>query len=165
MKLKAAGLCMIFAASIILADKGAPVGFSLNDLDGKQVSLSDFAGKVVVLDFWATWCQSCKEAFPRLNELNTELGSRGVVVIGINIEHLKPERIASFVDKADIEYKVLLDPKAETVKTFGIKGVPSLVVINAAGTIQQVFRGIDKETEKQVKDLLATLAPKPIKPE
>jgi len=160
MKLKMAAFGIMVAAFALFAQKAPAVAFTLNGLDGKQVSLTDYAGKVVVIDFWATWCQACKEAFPKLNDLLHEFGPQGVEVMGINIEHMKPERISAFVSNAEIDYKVLLDPKAETVKTFGIKGVPSLVVIAADGTVQQIFRGINKQTEKEVRGLLITLTQK-----
>jgi len=150
-------MCFTFA---LCAQNPPTITFSLNGLDGKQVSLSDYAGKVVVIDFWATWCQACKEAFPKLNDLLHDFGPKGVEVLGINIEHMKPERVASFVANAEIDYTILLDPKAETIKTFGIKGVPSLVVISPDGKVRQIFRGINKETEKDVKDLLTNLTQK-----
>jgi cytochrome c biogenesis protein CcmG, thiol:disulfide interchange protein DsbE len=160
MKLKMAMLGITVTAFALFAQNPPAVGFTLNGLDGKQVSLSDFSGKVVVIDFWATWCQACKEAFPKLNDLLNDFGPQGVNVIGINIEHMKPERVQAFVENAGIDYKVLLDPKAETVKTFGIKGVPSLVVIAPDGTVQQIFRGINNQTEKEVRALLTKLTQK-----
>jgi cytochrome c biogenesis protein CcmG, thiol:disulfide interchange protein DsbE len=160
MKLKIVAVGIMCAAFSLFAQKDPAAAFTLNGCDGKQVSLSDFSGKVVVIDFWATWCQACKEAFPKLNDLLHEYGPKGVEVIGINIEHMKPERVASFIEKAEIDYKVLLDPKAETVKIFGIKGVPSLIVIAPDGKVQAIFRGINKQTEKDVKDLLTNMTQK-----
>ena len=160
MKMKIAFMGILWVVFSLYAQPGPDLKFTLNDLEGKPVSLSDYAGKVVVIDFWAPWCQACKEAFPKLNELQNEFGSLGVVVLGINIERMKPEKIASFVEKAKIGYKVLLDPKAETAKMFGIKGLPTLVIIAPDGTIQSIFRGIDKRTEKDIKNLLTTMTQK-----
>jgi cytochrome c biogenesis protein CcmG, thiol:disulfide interchange protein DsbE len=160
MKIKTVTLGLLGAAISLCAQPDSAIKFTLADLEGKQVSLSDYAGKVVVIDFWAPWCHACKEAFPKLNEIQKEFAPAGVVVIGINIENMKPEKIAAFVEKAKIGYKILLDPKAETAKIFGIKGLPTLAIITPEGKVQSIFRGIDKGTEKEVKNLLTMLTQK-----
>ena len=157
MKLKIAALAVVCAVFTLFAQKGNPAQFTLNDLHGASVSLSEYKGQVVVIDFWATWCQGCKEAFPKLNVLVNDFGSRGVSVLGINIDHMKPERIESFAEKANLAYKILLDPKAETVKQFGIKGVPSLAVVGKDGKIEAIFRGINGDTEKDIRALITQL--------
>lgn len=157
MKLKFAALGITCAVFTLFAQKGNPAQFTLNDLHGTPVSLSEYKGQVVVIDFWATWCQGCKEAFPKLNALVNDFGARNVSVLGINIDHIKPERIESFAEKANLDYKILLDPKAATVKQFGIKGVPSLAVVGKDGKIEAIFRGINADTEKDIQALLTQL--------
>jgi peroxiredoxin len=139
-----------------LAQPKAP-DFTLNDLAGKSVSLSSLEGKIVVVDFWAMWCTACKEAFGELNAISKELGEKNVMVVGINLEKAKPEKVAAFVKKAGIDYTVLLDPETSTAKLFTIKGVPSLVIIDKKQNIVKMFRGMNKSTEKEIKDLLTRL--------
>jgi cytochrome c biogenesis protein CcmG, thiol:disulfide interchange protein DsbE len=145
-----AALCAIFSTTLFAAPP-APVDFTLNNLEGRAVKLSDYRGKVVVLDFWAMWCAGCKEAFPKLNAIKAEFEPKGAVVLGVNLENAKPEKIAEFVEKARMAYTILLDPKGEPTKLFGIKGVPTLVLVDAQGAVAKVFRGMNKQTEKDIK--------------
>lgn len=145
-----------FAGIIIAADAAKP-DFTLKNLSGTEVTLSGLAGSVVVIDFWAMWCKSCKEAFPELNKLNKDYAAKNVKVMGIDLENAKPEKIAAFAKNAGIEYEILLDPKGTTTKTFSITGVPSLAIIKPDGTIAKVFRGMNKQTEKDIRALLDSL--------
>ncbi len=138
--------------------KAAPApDFTLSDLSGTSVSLSSYKGKVVVIDFWAMWCHACREAFPRLNTIQKEYAAEGVVVLGVNLENAKPKKVAAFVKKAGIDYTVLLDPKSSTAKSYGIKGVPSLVVINRNLEVVKTWRGMNKATEKDIDETLKKL--------
>jgi cytochrome c biogenesis protein CcmG, thiol:disulfide interchange protein DsbE len=147
----------VFLVAMGVCAQTAKPQFTLNNLDGKAVSLSDFGGKVVVIDFWATWCTACREAFPQLNKIKTDFGEKGVAVVGINLENMKPEKIGQFAKKANLTYTILLDPSGSTAKSFGIKGVPSLVVVNKDGTIAKMFRGMNKQTESEIVGLLKSL--------
>jgi cytochrome c biogenesis protein CcmG, thiol:disulfide interchange protein DsbE len=132
--------------------------FSLSDLSGVTVTLSSFKGRVVVIDFWATWCTTCKEGFKGLNSLQNKFKDQGVSVIGIDLEKVNPKKVDAFVKKAGITYTILLDPKTATAKQFGIKGVPSLVIINQEQKIVKIFRGLNKGTEKEIDELVTKLA-------
>jgi cytochrome c biogenesis protein CcmG, thiol:disulfide interchange protein DsbE len=110
-----------------------------------------------VIDFWATWCAACKEAFGELNLIQKQKAAAGVVVVGVNLEKINPQKVAAFVKKAGIEYTVVLDPEMSTAKSFGVKGVPSLVVVDKTGAIAQMFRGLNKSTAKEISALLDKL--------
>jgi peroxiredoxin len=151
---------IIMSIAMLCAASGAQntkPSFSLADLAGNSVSLAQDSGKIVVIDFWATWCTACKEAFPRLNKIHAEYASKNVVVMGINVENLPAEKIKRFAEKAKLGYTILLDPKGTTTKTFGIKGVPSLAVIGADGLVVKLFRGLNPSTEKEIVKLLDSL--------
>ena len=135
--------------------------FTLSDLSGTPVSLSSFKGKVVLIDFWAIWCHACKEAFPRLNSIRKEYNAKGVVVLGVNLDNAKPDKVASFVRKAGIDYTVLTDPKSSTARLFGIKGVPSLVVIGRDLELVKTWRGMSGATEKEIDETLRKLTASP----
>jgi len=137
-----------------LIGKPAP-SFTLKDLEGKQVSLSDFKGKVVLLDFWATWCGPCRRAIPHLEALHRKYKDQGLVVIGIN--HEKDHDKVKAFSKEQISYVVLLDAD-EQFKEYGIRGIPTAFYIGRNGTIQYREVGFssqrEKEVEQKVRELL-----------
>jgi cytochrome c biogenesis protein CcmG/thiol:disulfide interchange protein DsbE len=151
-----AAVVIVCSLSLAAGTQQAP-DFTLNDLSGAAVALSSLKDRVVVIDFWATWCTACKEGFAGLNRLQNNFGDKGVTVIGIDLEKAKPKKVDAFVKKAGIKYTVLLDPKTSTAKLFGIKGVPSLVIIDQEQKVVKVFRGLNKATEKEIDDLITTL--------
>jgi cytochrome c biogenesis protein CcmG/thiol:disulfide interchange protein DsbE len=156
-------LSLFFACVTVLCLSASPEpapDFTLKDLGGTAVALSSLTGKIVVIDFWATWCQACREAFGNLNAIQKDLGDKGVAVIGVNLEKARPEKVTAFVKKAGIAYTVLLDPETSTAKLYNVKGVPSLVIIDRDQNMVKMFRGLNKSTEKEIKDLLAKLAGK-----
>jgi peroxiredoxin len=143
--------CFIFAQ-----EQKAP-DFTLKNLSGESVSLPSLAGKTVVIDFWAMWCKSCKEAFQELNKIQLEFADKGVVVMGINLEKANPEKVKAFAQKAGIAYTILLDPDGTTAKLYNVKGVPSLAIVNARGNLVKTFRGLNKDTEKEIRQTLGNL--------
>jgi len=151
------GILYIIAATLFIQAQDKAPDLKLQKLDNTTAALSDYKGKTVVIDFWATWCAACKEAFPELNKISADYADKNLVTIGINIEKIKPEKIAAFVKKASIKYTVLLDPSGESAKKFGVKGVPTLAVIKSDGTIARMFRGMNKKTEKDIRLLLDSL--------
>lgn len=134
--------------------------FTLKDLEGKDVTLSSLKGNIIVIDFWAMWCAACKEAFGELNGIQTKFGEKKLVVLGVNLENAKPEKVAAFVKKAAISYTVLPDQTSSTAKLYDIKGVPSLVIIDRDLNIVKTFRGLNSSTKKEVEELLESLTSK-----
>jgi cytochrome c biogenesis protein CcmG, thiol:disulfide interchange protein DsbE len=147
----------IFLTFNSLVAQPAP-DFTLKDVGGKEVSLASFKGKIIVVDFWAMWCQACKEAFGHLNTIQKEYGEKGVVVIGVNLEKANPQKVEGFIKKAGIGYTVVLDPEAAAAKLYNVKGVPTLAVIGKDMQIVKTFRGMNKSTVKDLNDLLQKLS-------
>jgi cytochrome c biogenesis protein CcmG/thiol:disulfide interchange protein DsbE len=153
--------CAVLILTLCLFASSQPApDFSLATPAGDTVKLSSFKGKTVVVDFWAMWCQACREAFGSLNAIQKDMTEKNVAVIGINLENANPQKVAAFVKKAGIEYTVLLDPKTSTAKLYSIKGVPSLVIIDKEQKIVKMFRGMNKSTEKEILNLLKEIAGK-----
>ena len=129
--------------------------FTLQDLNGQQVSLSDFKGKVVLLDFWATWCGPCVRAMPHLEALHKSYKDEGLVVIGINCETDHSDVKAFAKDR--ISYTTLLDADKQ-FNEYAIEGIPTLFYVDREGKIRYRDVGFgpgrEKQIEQRVKELL-----------
>ena len=114
--------------------------------DGKPVRLSDHRGKVVLVDFWATWCQPCQKTIPHMLELRKELGPERVEFIGVSVDN-KAELVKPFVEKHKISYPVVVEKGSLPIAFGTIYSIPTAFVVDARGIIRQTLVGYqDKET-------------------
>jgi peroxiredoxin len=118
---------------------GAAPAFTLTDLSGKSVSLSDFRGKVVVLDFWATWCPPCRREIPDFIDLQKKFGSQGLEIVGIALD--EPDKVQAFARQNGMNYPVLLGSDEISMKYGGIEGIPTTFIIDKSGRIVNRFEG------------------------
>jgi peroxiredoxin len=118
---------------------GAAPAFTLTDLSGKPVSLADFHGKVVVLDFWATWCPPCRREIPDFIDLQKEYGPQGVQVVGIALD--EPDKVQAFARQNGMNYPVLLGSDEISLRYGGIEGIPTTFIIDKSGKIVNRFEG------------------------
>ena len=138
-----------------LIKKPAP-DFTLQDLKGNQVSLSDFRGQPVVLNFWATWCMPCRAEIPYLDALYTKYKDQGLVVIGVNVEtdYMKVKHFA----ESRISYTVLLDGSTQS-QGYDISGIPCTYYIDREGIVRHRSVGFAPSgevlIEEKIKELLA----------
>lgn len=150
----------IAAVSSSATSATAAPAFSLKNLAGKEVALSAYQGRVVVLNFWATWCGPCQMETPWLVELRQKYQARGVEVIGISVDALDADYdardIRAFVKEHKVKYPIALATQ-EVVEAYGpISGIPATIVIDRAGRIQARHRSLitfDK-LEGEIKGLL-----------
>jgi len=126
--------------------------FTLTDLDGKSWNLKDLKGKVVLLNFWATWCPPCRKEMPDLEMLYRRFGAQGFIILGIDDE--ETETVKPFIAQQGITYPVLLDPGRKVNTLFRIEGIPKTFVYDRDGKI--VAQSIDMRTGKQFLEMLGS---------
>ncbi len=114
--------------------KKAP-NFSLKDMTGKKVEIKQFKGKVVFLNFWATWCGPCKEEMPGLEVLHQKLQGEKFVLLTVSVDYEGLKLVQGFISKHRYTFRVLLDPNGETLDLFEIKGIPTTFVIDKSGKV------------------------------
>ncbi len=133
---------------------GAPLThlprFKLSDLTGKTWSSAQFMGRPLVIDFWATWCHTCKETIPKLVEINEKYKDKGLTIIGISEDKSSDEKVQREAKKFGINYLVLHDKDNSFGSLFGFSGIPSLYVFNRRGELKTAMPGYDPDEEKQL---------------
>jgi peroxiredoxin len=131
--------------------------FSLPNLDGEQVSLKDFANKVIVVDFWATWCGPCREEIPHFNKLYEDYRGKGFEIVGISMDTEGPETIKKFAKDLRMEYTLVIGNDDVAQDFGGVVGLPTTFIIDRKGNIVKKYRGFQpafmQEIEKTVKEL------------
>lgn len=119
----------------------ANFGFSLNDLSGKTHQLSDYRGKWVLVNFWATWCPPCLAEMPELSRMHDE--NLNIVVIGVNFWEEDLNRVKRFVDELLLEFPILVLPKPKQIKSLGeIVNLPTSVLVSPSGKVIRAFAGM-----------------------
>ncbi|OGO40160.1 MAG: hypothetical protein A2147_11085, partial [Chloroflexi bacterium RBG_16_57_8] len=106
--------------------------FNLVDLNGEGVSLADFAGKPVLINFWASWCPPCREEMPYLQQIYDEQSGKGLVVLAINIQE-SPARVRQFLSENNLSIPVLFDLTGNTSEDYGIVPIPTTFFIDGEG--------------------------------
>ena len=112
---------------------GIDFNFCLKDLKGRKVGLKDFKGKVIFLNFWATWCGPCREEMPSMEALYQQFKEKDFVFLTVSVDYGGIEPVKEFIKKNHYTLPVLLDPKCETLEVFGVKGIPTTIIIDKAG--------------------------------
>jgi thiol-disulfide isomerase/thioredoxin len=130
--------------------------FTLKTLDGQEMTLSKLKGKVVLLDFWATWCAPCRAAIPHLINLQKTYQEKGVEVIGMNMDKGDVETVRRFVKSMDIPYPITLTPE-EVSRNYGVTGLPTTILIDKEGRIRQKLLGFTSEISKQITSTIVEL--------
>lgn len=115
-------------------DGPAAPDFTLANPGGRKVSLKDFRGKVVFLNFWATWCEFCRDEMPSMQQLYQEFQGKGLEIVGVNVKDKRSDALA-FVKKLRVTYPIVLDPDGEVGLLYGAFGMPLSYLIDRKGTI------------------------------
>lgn len=127
------------------------VDFTLKDVNGKNWALHDQRGKVVLVNFWATWCPPCRKEMPDLEAIQKRFEDRGLVILAITDE--PASKVNSFLTEHKFSYPLLLDPERKVNEQFSIEGIPKSFVYDRNGKI--VAQAIDMRTQKQFLEMLS----------
>jgi peroxiredoxin len=125
--------------------------FTLTDLDGKSWTLRQLAGKIVVVNFWATWCPPCRKEMPDLDAIYKDFRSKGLVILAIGDEDRA--KVVSFLAEHKVSYPVLLDPGRRVNDRFVVRGIPKTFVYDRSGRL--AAESIDMRTRKQFMEMLS----------
>jgi peroxiredoxin len=148
------------AASAAAPGHAAP-DFALTDLQGQTVRLSDLRGKVVVLDFWATWCPPCKQEIPWFVDLQKRYGAQGLQVVGVSMDDGDPKDVVKFAAQNSINYPILIGQDKVADEYGGIDYLPTTFYIDRNGVVLNRVFGQDgrAEIEQNIQRAIATTKP------
>jgi len=149
---------LIFSGSTFAVSTGeiAPSCLSNNFYNDQALDISSYKGKVIYLDFWASWCPPCKLSFPSLNKLHTELQSQGVEIIAINLDEEKIDA-ESFLKQTPVNFYISYDKEGNCPKAYNVMAMPSSYVIDKEGIVREIHLGFDKDNLKDIRNSILTL--------
>ncbi len=150
-------LLLLFVSAANGKENEKMPAFSLpSALDGKTVESGDFAGKVLLITFFATWCPPCRQEIPTLISLQEDFGPKGFSVIGLSVDEKGPKVVVKMIEKDKINYPVLM-AKSKTANDFGgVTGIPTSFLVDRQGMIVKRYPGYVPKSllEKDIKELL-----------
>lgn len=158
-------LLAICAASILclpgpvdaapLAGQPAP-HFSVTSFSGQPISLENYRGHVLIVDFFATWCQPCRLSIPHLIEMNRKYGKQGLQILGLSVDEDGERIVKKFTEEFRINYPLALAGDTATA-SFGVRSVPVMFLIDKRGKIVEIVRGYSEEKARSVEQLIKRL--------
>lgn len=149
-------LVIAFSPAIVSAQEVKAPQFELRDVDGRIVRLSDYKGKVVLINFWATWCPPCRAEMPDLIRLQREHAKQGLQIIGITYPPQTRTRVRRFARSLKVNYPIVLGTRQIKARFSSDETLPLTVVINRDGTVSDIISGIllPEEFDQKIKPLL-----------
>jgi thiol-disulfide isomerase/thioredoxin len=149
-------MALSFAAGAGSAEVGEPAPpFSLMTADGKAMALADLRGRIVYVDFWASWCAPCRRSFPWMNEMQQRYGD-GFTVIAVNVDRRRADA-EQFLQINTARFAVVYDDQGATPLAYSVKGMPSSYLINARGTVVDVEIGFRDDRKGVIEDRIRSL--------
>lgn len=139
---------VLFVSATTASFAADPLDFSLPDLDGREVSLSEFRGKWVLVNYWATWCPPCLEELPELESFYTNHKEAGAVVLGVNMEDIGTDALRAFVDEQFLSYPILRASPAQPGVLGPVSGLPTSYLVDPKGRV--VAQQAGPVTEKAI---------------
>lgn len=133
--------------------------FSLGNEGPATVSLSALRGKLVYVDFWASWCAPCRRSFPWMNAMQEKYGANGLVIVGINVDQRNADA-KKFLAQVPAKFAIAYDPAGATPKAYAIKGMPSSVLIDGEGRVLALHPGFRDEDREGLESQIRAALPK-----
>jgi thiol-disulfide isomerase/thioredoxin len=152
-----ATILVVLSSAVFGQDKGAAPQLELKNIDeGRALRLSDYRGKVVLLNFWATWCAPCRAEMPDLIKWQREYRRRGLQIIGVTYPPEDPAEARKFIKSVNVNYPIALGEKQTKAIFDEGETIPISVVIDKSGVVREVIKGIifPEEFERKIKPLL-----------
>ena len=150
MNFKTIALILTFLLTFSWSNDKLP-SLSFETMDAKHVSLDQLQGKYSVIDFWATWCVTCRKVYPHLSKLRSEYSSEILNIVGMNTDKsIKKKKLKKYIKKHKIDYDIWLDSENKLAQSLELKAVPTLLFVSPEGTIITKMEGYDKKEEKRV---------------
>lgn len=152
-------LCVLLmpnsAQAILRAGQPAP-NFKVVTTSGQTVTLDNYQGYVLVLDFFATWCIPCRTSIPHIVEMNRKYGKQGLQVLGLSADEEGDRVLKSFADERHINYPLAL--AGESAQTeYGVRSVPVMFIIDKKGKVAEIYRGFNDEIARSMEQLIKKL--------
>ena len=144
------------------SDRSIAPDFQLKALDGTTVRLSDYRGKAILLNFWATWCPPCREEIPWFVDFQKRYSPQGLQVVGISVDNADPKAVMDFIRQRGVNYPVLVADDRVVEEYGGVEGLPTTIYIGRDGHVTRFVEGLvgHHEAERNIQQALATSAPR-----
>lgn len=148
-------LCAISPTNAATVSGPAP-DFTLKSLAGKNIKLSELAGNVVLINFWASWCAPCRQEMPLLNALHNKYAPLGFTVIGVNVEE-QVSNARGFIDKFPVDFPILLDSDNSVSRLYNVVAMPTTLVVDRDGNLRFLHQGYQPGDEAKYRKMVKTL--------
>jgi thiol-disulfide isomerase/thioredoxin len=151
-----AAIMIVFSCATVVAQEALAPQFSMKDVNGRTVQLRAYRGKVVLINFWATWCPPCRAEMPDLVRLQREHAEQGLQIIGITYPPERKTRVQRFARSLKVNYPIILGTRQLKARFSSEETLPLTVVIDRDGKVKDIISGIllREEFEEKIKPLL-----------
>jgi len=147
---------LIAAPALAVAPSGPAPGFQLASLVGKTVSLDQFKGQVVMINFWASWCGPCRQEMPILEKLYGKYKPMGFTMVGVNVEP-DSQLAADWLKATPVTFPILFDTKSEVSKLYKVASMPTTVILDRQGNLRWMHNGYKPGDENEYLDQIRAL--------
>ena len=149
------GLAGAAALAPLVTGNPAPA-FQLGSADGQSLDLGSLKGKVVMINFWASWCGPCRKEMPILEQLNRQYRSKGLALIGVNVEP-DSKTALDWLKATPVSFPILFDTESKVSKLYQVAGMPNTVILDRKGTVRYIHRGYQAGAENEYLDQIRQL--------
>ena len=149
------------SASPLILLQGKVPGYKLKTLSGKRISLKDYRGSPLLVNFWATWCAPCRKEFPIIKEIEKKFGKDGLVVLAVNVDDTRTiSGVKSFVSAHSLDFTIPLDPNRKLFNNFRGSSLPLTLLIDASGNVIRTYSGFlgvwEEDIYRQLSELVTS---------